>query len=143
MTIAALIARRGPVVTIDPGQTVRNLLDLLAEKGIGCAVVSADGERVAGIVSERDVVRQLARSGAGLLATKVADIMTTDVVTVDTEATYESLMRLMTDNRVRHIPVVTDGRLVGLVSIGDVVKARIMEQDAAVESLTAYVAGTA
>lgn len=139
MTIAALIARRGPVVTIDPGQTVRSLLDLLAEKGIGCAVVSPDGEHVAGIVSERDVVRQLASSGAGLLASKVSDIMTTDVLTVDTEASYESLMRLMTDNRVRHIPVVTDGRLVGLVSIGDVVKERIDSLEDERAALVSYI----
>lgn len=114
-----------PVVTISSSAPVRELLQLLAEHRIGCAVVSDDGSSIAGIVSERDVVRRLVDAGAGLLDASVDSIMTTDVLVTGPDADVETLMRLMTEHRIRHVPIVDEGRLVGLVSIGDVVKERI------------------
>ena len=129
------------VVTVTPDHTVTELLDRLAEHGVGALVVSADGTSVAGIVSERDVVRSLQRQGPGLLSAPVGDIMTAQVHTCPSDTDLDDLMRMMTDRRFRHVPVVDDDRLVGIVSIGDVVKHKIDLLQAERDHLTAYITG--
>jgi len=114
------------VVTISPDATVRELVALLAEHNVGALVVSNDGSAVDGIVSERDVVRRLYDDDQVLSAT-VASIMTTEVRTAEPHELLNDLMQLMTDHRIRHVPVVTDGVLTGIISIGDVVKSRMSE----------------
>ena len=127
MVIGKLLDAKGhTVATIAPGATVRAALAALAERGIGALVVSADGRRPAGIVSERDVVRRLHDSGAGILERPVAEIMVGDVRSARPGDDVESVMALMTVQRIRHVPVLDDGgELVGIVSIGDVVKSRL------------------
>ncbi|RBY76851.1 histidine kinase [Geodermatophilus sp. TF02-6] len=126
MHINQLLRRKGAdVATVDASASVRTALALLAEHGIGALVVSADGHTVDGIVSERDVVRALHQRGAGLLADPVSSVMTAEVHTCRPVAGVEELARTMTEHRVRHVPVVDGGVLVGIVSIGDVVKARL------------------
>ncbi|RPF22453.1 CBS domain-containing protein [Myceligenerans xiligouense] len=137
----ALRRKGGSVVTISGDQSVRDLLALLAEHRIGAVVVSGDGVRVDGIVSERDVVRRLHADGDGILDAAVARIMTSEVHTCEPEATLDELMALMTEHRVRHVPVLADGRLAGIVSIGDVVKHRIAEVQAERDQLTDYITG--
>ena len=112
----------------------------LTELGIGALVVSADGKQVDGIISERDVIRHLARAGAGILDLRVADIMISEVVTCASDDNIAHLMETMTEHRIRHLPVVEDGALIGLVSIGDVVKHRIRETEQEAEALKAYIA---
>jgi CBS domain-containing protein len=114
----------GEVVTIGPDATVRELLGLLAQHNIGAVVVSTDGEGVDGIVSERDIVRRLAESEA-VLDEAVRTIMTSDVQTCEPDVPVDDLRQLMTDRRIRHVPVVRDGKLIGIISIGDVVKSSI------------------
>jgi CBS domain-containing protein len=126
------------VVTIGPDATVRELVALLAEHNVGALVVSDDGERVTGIVSERDVVRRL-HADAGVLDTTVSEIMTADVRTCAGEDGLTDLMQTMTQHRIRHVPVVADGRLTGIISIGDVVKNRIGELEFERDQLDSYV----
>lgn len=143
MRIAEVIRRKGAdVVTVPPDAGVAELVALLDEHKIGALVVSPDGgETVSGIVSERDVVRHLHTDGAGVLSRTVADIMTTDVETCAPEDELESLARRMTDLRVRHLPVVVDGKLRAIVSIGDVVKNRLDELQEERDQLVHYVQG--
>jgi CBS domain-containing protein len=117
----------GEVATIDGSESVRTALALLAERGIGALVVSSDGKRVEGIISERDVARGLHDHGAGLLTEPVSSVMTAQVHTCLPTASVTELAQTMTDHRVRHVPVGEDGELIGIVSIGDVVKARLDE----------------
>ena len=126
------------VVTIGPDATVRELIALLAEHNVGALVVSEDGERVTGIVSERDVVRRL-HADEAVLDTVVRDIMTADVRTCAAEDGLTDLMQTMTQHRIRHVPVVADGRLTGIISIGDVVKSRIGELEFERDQLDSYV----
>jgi CBS domain-containing protein len=126
------------VVTIGPDATVRELIALLAEHNVGALVVSDDGERVTGIVSERDVVRRL-HADAGVLDTAVREIMTAEVRTCAGDDGLTDLMQLMTEHRIRHVPVVADGRLTGIISIGDVVKNRIGELEFERDQLDSYV----
>jgi CBS domain-containing protein len=140
MRISDVLRRKGDVVvTISPHETVRTLLAVLAEHRVGALVVSHDGRRVAGIVSERDVVRRLHSDGERMLEETVAEIMTRDVHTCVPGDSVNDLMRTMTEQRVRHIPVVVDGDLRGIVSIGDVVKHRIDELTDENDQLTAYI----
>jgi len=140
MKISDVVRRKGDlVVTVKPDETVEKLLDLLAEHKIGAVVVSDDGETVGGIVSERDVVRHLQSSGAAVLAGPVSQIMTSDVTTCDPDTNIEDLARTMTELRVRHIPVVVEGRLHAIVSIGDIVKHRIDELQAERDQLVGYI----
>ncbi|MBK6870569.1 MAG: CBS domain-containing protein [Kineosporiaceae bacterium] len=134
-----LRGKGGDVATIGPDQTVQALLDALAEHRVGALVVSEDGSTVAGIVSERDVVRHLQARGASLLAQPVRSIMTSEVHTCAPDTYVRDLMVLMTERRVRHVPVVTDGRMTGIVSIGDVVKHRMGELQSERDHLTAYI----
>ncbi|WP_430792103.1 CBS domain-containing protein [Actinoplanes sp. G11-F43] len=142
MRISDILRVKGPgVVTVEPETSTEVLLNLLAEHRIGAAVVSRDGSVVDGIVSERDVVRALAQRGAGVLAEPVRAIATTQVRTVTPEAQLEDVERLMTRGRFRHVPVVVDGALCGVVSIGDVVKNRIGELETERSTLTEYITG--
>ncbi|MDT0187133.1 CBS domain-containing protein [Microbacterium sp. ARD31] len=126
------------VVTIGPDATVRELIALLAEHNVGALVVSDDGERVSGIVSERDVVRRL-HADEAVLDSAVSTIMTAEVRTCTGEDGLTDLMQTMTEHRIRHVPVVADGRLTGIISIGDVVKNRIGELEFERDQLDSYV----
>ena len=125
-------------MTISPDATVRDLVALLAEHNVGALIVSDDGERVDGIVSERDVVRRL-HSDADVLERPVSQIMTTDVRTCAGTDALTDLMQTMTEHRIRHVPVVADGKLTGIISIGDVVKNRIGELEFERDQLDNYV----
>jgi CBS domain-containing protein len=138
--ISQLLRHKGhEVATIDGAESVRTALGLLAEKGIGALVVSSDGRRIDGIVSERDVARGLHTRGAGLLADPVSSVMTAQVHTCSPHGSVHDLAQTMTDHRVRHVPVVEDGNLVGIVSIGDVVKARLDELEDERRHLVDYI----
>ncbi|HEU4541355.1 MAG TPA: CBS domain-containing protein [Jiangellaceae bacterium] len=140
MRISDVLRGKGSnVVTVEPGTDVRTLLGVLAEHGIGAVVVSSDGRSIEGIVSERDIVRALAARGAAVLSEQVSEIMTGEVQTCAPEAHIEELMRTMTQGRFRHVPVVVDGALVGIVSIGDVVKRRVDELESERDSLSRYI----
>lgn len=136
-----VLQRKGATVqTIRPDATVADVVAQLAEHNIGALVVSVDGSTVVGIVSERDVVRQLAESGADTLAAPVSSIMTPMVTCAPPTATTASLMGVMTESRVRHVPVLDDeAHLVGIVSIGDVVKSRLGELQDERDALVEYV----
>jgi CBS domain-containing protein len=138
--IAQLLRRKGrEVATIDRRATVAAALTLLAERGIGALVVSPDGETIEGIVTERDVVRALPDQGAELLDQPVSAVMTSDVRTCEPTASVHDLARTMTDHRIRHVPVVEEGRMVGIVSIGDVVKGRLDELEQERAQLVDYI----
>jgi CBS domain-containing protein len=138
--ISQLLRRKGrEVATIEGSASVRTALGLLAEKGIGALVVSSDGRTIDGIVSERDVARGLHTHGAGLLAEPVSSVMTAQVHTCGPHASVHDLAQTMTDHRVRHVPVVDDGALIGIVSIGDVVKARLDELEEERKQLVDYI----
>jgi CBS domain-containing protein len=142
MRISDILRVKGNrVVTVQPETEVTELLTVLSEHRIGAVIVSADGVRVDGIVSERDVVRALAARGAAILTGPVSDIHTAQVRSVPPDATVEDVERLMTEHRFRHVPVVEDGALRGVVSIGDVVKNRIDELEHERSSLAGYITG--
>ena len=129
------------VITIAPDATIRELVALLAEHNIGAVVVSEDGAVPAGIVSERDVVRRITDPG-GVLDLPVSSIMTSDVRVCEPGDLLDDLMLLMTEHRIRHVPVLDDGMLIGLVSIGDAVKVRMRELEYERDRLNDYVTGT-
>jgi len=131
----------GSVVTASPDTSVRELVALLAEHNIGAVVVSSAKSQIAGIVSERDVVRGLA-GGVEILDSPISEIMTSEVRSAAPHDSVHDLMRLMTEHRIRHVPVVVDGSLKGIVSIGDVVKSRIGELEFERDQLSSYVHNT-
>ncbi|TYB41498.1 CBS domain-containing protein [Actinomadura chibensis] len=140
MRIRDILRRKGDTVaTVRPEATVRQLLAVLAEHNIGAVVVSPDGASIAGIASERDVVRRMHERGAGLLDRPVSEIMTAEVRSCGPGDLVEDLRRTMTEHRFRHVPVVEDGRLAGIVSIGDVVKSAIDELHSEREHLVGYI----
>lgn len=124
----------GGVITIEPGASVAEAAALLSARRIGSIVVSATGTDVAGILSERDIVRELGKRGPGCMSDKIDDLMTTEIVSCSPSEDANDVLEKMTEGRFRHMPVVEDGAMVGLISIGDVVKARLsqlsMEKDA-------------
>ena len=143
MRISDLLRVKGTeIVTVTPDTRVRRLLAVLAEYRIGAVVVSHNGTSVDGIASERDIVRALAERGAAVLSEPVTAIYTAEVRTVTPQTSLEEVMRMMTVHRVRHAPVVADGGLAGIVSIGDVVKTRIDELETERAVLTDYITGT-
>jgi CBS domain-containing protein len=143
MRISDILRVKGrQVVTVTPDTDVRQLLAVLAEHGIGAVVVSQDGTSVDGIASERDVARALAERGVTVMSEAITAISTPGVLTVTPETPLEEVMRMMTEHRVRHVPVVVDGGLRGIVSIGDVVKNRIDELEMERTALTNYITGT-
>jgi CBS domain-containing protein len=138
--ISQVLRRKGQdVATVDGGESVRTALELLARHGVGALVVSSDGRHIDGIVSERDVARGLHERGAALLAESVSSVMTAEVHTCRPDASVHELARMMTDRRVRHVPVLQDGELAGIVSIGDVVKARLDELETERAQLVDYI----
>lgn len=139
MRISDVLKSKGAgVLTVGPDTSVGDLLTGLVTRNVGAmVVVGPDGP--VGIVSERDVLRTLHEYGPALLGRPVSDIMTVDLVTCTPEDLVDSLSGLMTNNRVRHVPVIADGRLVGIVSIGDVVKTRMEELQLQQEQLEAYI----
>jgi CBS domain-containing protein len=144
MNVEAILKVKGDgVVTIAPTATIAEAVELLCRKRIGALVVSAGGAEPQGILSERDIVHGLGAQGASLLDRRVQDLMTKTVVTCSPQDRLADLMALMTERRIRHIPVLRNGRLAGLVSIGDVVKNRLDEIELETSSLKAYVAGAA
>jgi CBS domain-containing protein len=136
-----LRTKGGTVATIRPDETVGAVVEMLISRNVGALVVSDDGESVVGIISERDIVHGLANRGADLLSLKIAEVMTRHVVTCGLSDTVDQLMAEMTNRRIRHFPVVQDGRLCGIVSIGDVVKNRLDEVEYEASSLRSFIAG--
>lgn len=141
MRVSDVLASKGSeeVLTISPDATIADLLDRLAEHNIGALVVSRDGNAIEGIVSERDIVRKL-RGVDHPRELSVESIMTTQVVTCTPEDAVTDLMRLMTERRFRHVPVLDDNRLAGVVSIGDAVKFRMAQLEFERDQLNQYVA---
>ncbi|MDP1669847.1 CBS domain-containing protein [Phaeovulum sp.] len=129
------------VVTVPPTMTVAEVSALMSSRRIGAVVVSADGKAALGILSERDIVRELGNHGDGCLIAKVSDIMTPNPVGCTRSDTADQLMEVMTNRRFRHLPVIEDGVLVGMISIGDVVKARLSELAMEKEALTGMIMG--
>lgn len=126
MTVQAVLSRKGnDVATIAPTAVLSKAIGVLAERRIGALVVTGPDHRVIGIVSERDIVRILAERGADALSSPVADIMTRKVVTCGPHDTVRDIMERMTSGKFRHVPVIDQGRLAGIISIGDVVKSRV------------------
>ncbi|WP_293828644.1 CBS domain-containing protein [uncultured Brevundimonas sp.] len=141
MFVAEILKTKGNAVfAIAPETTVSDACQTLDEKGVGALVV-CDGDRVAGVFSERDVVRALAIDGAAALARPVADYMTAKVIFAEPREEMSALMARMTDRRIRHLPVLEGQRLIGVVSIGDVVKCQIAEHAQEADSLRSYIAG--
>ena len=144
MNVHTILRDKGKsVVTIHPDATVERAVAVLRLRGIGALVVSDDGENVVGIVSERDIVEALGRHGSDLLAVSVAEVMTSPVVTCDPGDSVAEMMAEMTNRRIRHFPVVEGGRLVGIVSIGDLVKSRLDEIEYEAHSMRSFIAGAA
>jgi CBS domain-containing protein len=142
MLIAQILAGKGSdVVSTRPEATVAEVVRLLKEKRIGAVVVLDAGGRLCGIISERDIARGLADHGAALLDKQVAALMTRDVVTCVPEDDLRTLMQRMTDGRFRHLPVVKGGELNGIISIGDVVKHRLLELETEAHMLQDYIQG--
>jgi CBS domain-containing protein len=142
MNVETILRNKGNwVATIRPDATIAEAVDILNRKRIGAIVVSDDGNGVDGLLSERDIVIALARHGAELLSYSVAEVMTRTVVTCDPSDSAGELMAEMTNRRIRHFPVVADGRLCGIVSIGDLVKSRLDEIEFEASSLRSFIAG--
>lgn len=143
-TVAELLKLKeshlGEVHTVTPDQMVYDVVKLMADKNIG-AVPVVQGDKVVGIVSERDYARKMELMGRASVGTPVSQIMTADVKTVDSNHTVDQCMSIMTERRLRHLPVVDNGQLVGLLSIGDLVKAAIAEQARLIEKMQQYIRG--
>jgi CBS domain-containing protein len=143
MNVQSIIGGKSPVVaTITQTATLRQAIDQLTERRIGALVVSGDGRAIEGIISERDIVRAASTSGPTALEGSVGSVMSTDVVTCSAGDGVDRLMALMTERRIRHLPVVDErGQLAGIVSIGDVVKARLSELEQENHALSEYLTG--
>ena len=143
MQVSGILAGKGnDVATIGPDASVAEAVEQLRSLGVGALVVSTDGQTVDGIVSERDVVRRLAVDAGAALALPISALMTTTVHTCAPDDAVERLMVMMTDHRIRHVPVVVDGKLAGIVSIGDVLKQRLGELERENQALYEYFTGT-
>jgi CBS domain-containing protein len=141
MKISAILKGKGSdVVTASPDSTVQDVADLLAEKNIGAVLIADGGNRLKGILSERDIVRGVSRHGASLLTLPASDIMTKDVFSCSPDEEMNHLRREMTARRIRHIPIVQNDQLVGIVSIGDVVKNRVDELENEAQQMRDYIA---
>ena len=139
--VSQLLEAKGhDVLSVSPDASVLDAIRLMAEKGIGALAVM-QGEKLVGIVTERDYARKVILKGRSSEDTPVRDIMTHDVTTTASGESVEKCMNLMTDLRIRHLPVVDDGRVTGIISIGDLVKAIIAEQQRAIEHLEHYISG--
>jgi CBS domain-containing protein len=139
MFVSDILAEKGSLVfSTSPQTTVAQVADQLSARRVGSVLVLRDNE-VVGVISERDLVRAMAQHGAAALAMEAQQIMTTEVVACDLDDTIEQVMATMTRGRFRHLPVIRHGELLGLVSIGDVVKARLTETQVEAEALKAYI----
>jgi CBS domain-containing protein len=142
MQVHRILATKGSkVTTVAPDTSIAEVVNELAKHGIGAIVVSEDGESIAGIVSERDVVRRLATEPETLLELPVSEIMTSSVYTCEPKDQMETLMATMTHKRIRHVPVLKDDKLVGIISIGDVVKFRLQDLETENQQLVEYISG--
>lgn len=140
MPVSAVLKRKGrDVVTVHPTQTITAAAQILAQHHIGAALVVDDLGHPVGIVSERDIVRILATEGGAALAHRVAEVMTHPLVTCTPDHTMSEVMAVMTERHIRHLPVMDDGSLVGMVSIGDAVKARLDDAELAVDNMRTLV----
>ena len=140
-TISQFLAQsKRPVYSVDPNATVREALELMAQHNIG-AVLVLEGRTLAGIFSERDYARKVALKGKSSNETKVSDVMTAKVITIDTKHSIDQCMQIMTDNHIRHLPIVDDLHVMGLISIGDVVQEMIAYQKSMIEQLQRYISG--
>jgi CBS domain-containing protein len=137
-TVRQILARKADVYVVSPDDTIYDALRLMADKNIG-AVLVMSGDTIAGIVSERDYARKVVLLGKTSKTTPVREIMTTDVISVEPGWTADQCMALMTDRRIRHLPVVENGALVGIISIGDVVRAVVDSQQFVIKSLENYI----
>jgi CBS domain-containing protein len=142
MKLAAILkSKGGSILSVTPATKISDVISLLAEKRIGAVIVTGADGQLEGILSERDIVRMLAARSAATFEMTADELMTRNPRVTSPDSTVAQAMEMMTDGRFRHLPVVEGGKLVGLVSIGDVVKARIDQQEMEVDSLRAYVAG--
>lgn len=140
MFISEIIGSKGStVVTLSETESLETAAQILDEKRIGAAVVVSDDRRVLGVLSERDIIRRIAQNGAAALYMKVADAMTRNVVTTTPDATLDDGLEIMTDRRIRHLPVLASGKLAGIVSIGDLVKRKIASVEAEADAMKAYI----
>lgn len=143
MTVAQILNSKGrSVIIATPDDTLKNIADTLAKKRIGAVVIIGSEGDIVGIVSERDVVRAISVLGAKALDKPASEIMTTSVMTCDPRDSEAELMGLMTEHRIRHLPVVDDGKLDGMISIGDVVKFRIEAIEHEAEEMKVYIASS-
>ena len=144
MTVAGILKHKGDhIIAVRPTDSIARVATVLTERRIGAVLVRDAADQLLGIVSERDIVHALAAHGMSTLDMTAGQLMTRVLHTVSPHTTVPEAMSLMTEQRIRHLPVLEDGHLVGLVSIGDIVKARVMQQECEVDSLKAYVAGAA
>ena len=140
MLVSQLLKSKGDAVfTASPHETLQGAATMLHARRVGAMVVT-EGDRVVGILSERDVVRAVSERGGAALSRPISEIMSRDVIFADPKEPMDLLLERMTDRRIRHLPVCVDGRLVGIVSIGDLVKAKIAETEAEAQTLKAYIA---
>ena len=143
MTVERILRSKGrDVVTIGTDATIANVVDSLQTRHIGALVVSEDGTTILGVIAERDVVRGLKQHGAGALDLLVGALMVSDVVTCAPDDRIAGIMAIMTERRVRHLPVLDDGRLAGMISIGDVVKCRLDDLQSEVDAMRDYITRT-
>ncbi|TDK38643.1 CBS domain-containing protein [Rhizobium deserti] len=141
-TVKTMLDTKGrDVVTVDPDRTLLEVAQILNDKKIGAVVITGMEDRISGIFTERDLVRAIAVNGADVLAQPVKATMTTNVERCREEQSVDDLMGMMSAGRFRHVPVEQDGKLIGIISIGDVVKSRIREVELEAEHIKAYIAG--
>ncbi|MBN8633499.1 MAG: CBS domain-containing protein [Rhodobacterales bacterium] len=143
MLVQQILKSKGDsgVITVAPGTTVQQVAELLSSKRIGAVIVSADGKAAKGIVSERDIVRELGKRGPACLGDKVESLMTAKIISCTRSESTDAVLGRMTDGRFRHMPVIEEGQMIGLISIGDVVKARLMELAAEKDALEGMIKG--
>ncbi len=140
MTVQSILdGKDGGVISVSPEESVTALVKVLSDARVGAAIVTDDSGRLVGIASERDVVRMLGKHGLSAMTMRVSDVMTAKVKTCEPADTIDTLMARMTEGRFRHMPVLSDGRVVGVVSIGDVVKRRLNDLEFEAEQLKQYI----
>jgi len=140
MTVQSILdGKAGGVISVSPEENVTALVKVLSDARVGAAVVTDDSGRLVGIASERDVVRMLGRHGLSAMTMRVSDMMTAKVKTCEPTDTIDTLMAQMTEGRFRHMPVMSEGRVIGVVSIGDVVKRRLNDLEFEAEQLKQYI----
>jgi CBS domain-containing protein len=140
MTVSEILSRKGSdVATADPNATLSDAVQLLAARRIGAVVITGADRRIVGILSERDIVRTLAEKGAQALDSPIGEVMTRKVITCGVGETVPEIMERMTVGKFRHVPVVEQGRLTGIISIGDVVKSRVQQMEQESAALQEYI----